>query len=749
MYSFDIFDTLVTRTTKNPIGIFEIMSYELSKKRNSFSEYFCKNFQYIRVNGESECRSRNYNASTEVNLEQIYETIGNYYGLSKKQQGHLLQLELDTERKNLIPINKNLDSLKCYAEKGEQICLISDMYLKESQIRYVLQDIDDLFQTIPIYVSCECGKGKTSGLFSYVYDHYDENIDFWVHCGDNPHADKDSAEYFGIIPDFKPQAQQLDWEEQLFLHDDLASQLLQGASKNARMKNDTQNIAFEIGASLGFPIFFSYIKWVVEESKKRNFKKLYLLARDGYALKSAFEKYIEHMGYEIEVKYLYGSRIAWKIPIFDEKGFSFLKLFHENNIWEEVDIDTYAGLLGIGADELLYYLPEKYKDVRNRYKPSEIANYLDCSINLKKKLAESHSDMLNTVRNYIKQETNDAEHIALVDVQGTAITMTYLEDIISPKKLTVFFAKRTQDFRYKNCEFLSYMIGFDEISAYILETLTRALHGKTVGYVKQDDKYIPKLVDDENVYLEKYGYEQYISGFNAAADELFVIDKQYFEWADWNNQTRKYIDYLVNTDNVLLMNWFGEIPFSDEKLGKEVIVKFAPQLTHEQIRNYILRGYVDRRGYQGICLDFSIKRMDDEEKKLFTIMQNYRIEERTVGNADSKPKPKDPNSYRINLNDFPNGAKIILYGAGNVGQQLYKQLMASDKLEVVLWVDKDSFTYRKQGLPVCRICDIFHVDYDAVIVAVARASIANEIEDLLIQRGLNKKKIYWKKYIQE
>jgi len=47
-------------------------------------------------------------------------------------------------------------------------------------------------------------------------------------------------------------------------------------------------------------------------------------------------------------------------------------------------------------------------------------------------------------------------------------------------------------------------------------------------------------------------------------------------------------------------------------------------------------------------------------------------------------------------------AKIVLYGAGNVGRQFYDQILNSKYCNIVLWIDKESLYYGELGYCIFR-----------------------------------------------
>jgi hypothetical protein len=79
-------------------------------------------------------------------------------------------------------------------------------------------------------------------------------------------------------------------------------------------------------------------------------------------------------------------------------------------------------------------------------------------------------------------------------------------------------------------------------------------------------------------------------------------------------------------------------------------------------------------------------------------------------------------------------SKIVLYAAGECGQSYYRQIQMTRYCEVVLWVDIAYETARVNfGLPVFAPCEILSVDFDFVVIAVSKNSIAETILNNLIE----------------
>ncbi len=87
------------------------------------------------------------------------------------------------------------------------------------------------------------------------------------------------------------------------------------------------------------------------------------------------------------------------------------------------------------------------------------------------------------------------------------------------------------------------------------------------------------------------------------------------------------------------------------------------------------------------------------------------------------------------------GKKIILYGAGKVGQAYRRQILADKECSIVAWVDKNVHGRGGVILPD----NIRNIKYDYIILAVGRKADAEEIEMELSDMGVPKEVILWSK----
>jgi glycosyltransferase involved in cell wall biosynthesis len=105
-----------------------------------------------------------------------------------------------------------------------------------------------------------------------------------------------------------------------------------------------------------------------------------------------------------------------------------------------------------------------------------------------------------------------------------------------------------------------------------------------------------------------------------------------------------------------------------------------------------------------------------------------------------------PETYLFPFGRIKYGSKIILYGAGKVGNYYYNQIEATKYCEIKLWVDQNYEKLRKcYKIPVQSPENIFHEEYDFIIVAVEDEDLYLEIRAYLISKGVLENKIIWEK----
>ena len=91
--------------------------------------------------------------------------------------------------------------------------------------------------------------------------------------------------------------------------------------------------------------------------------------------------------------------------------------------------------------------------------------------------------------------------------------------------------------------------------------------------------------------------------------------------------------------------------------------------------------------------------------------------------------------------------RVVLYGAGEVGQSYFYQLKKWGGTRSILWVDKKYAIYQYLGGDIRSVTELKLARFDYVIIAVASKSVVAEIRSELINMGINENIIMWERPI--
>ena len=92
--------------------------------------------------------------------------------------------------------------------------------------------------------------------------------------------------------------------------------------------------------------------------------------------------------------------------------------------------------------------------------------------------------------------------------------------------------------------------------------------------------------------------------------------------------------------------------------------------------------------------------------------------------------------------------KLVLYGAGKVGQTYYTQIKKFAQSKIVLWVDNDYENYSCiYGCEIKHPKEIINTTYDYIIIGVLALNVADDIRKNLELMGISPERILWKKPI--
>lgn len=756
LYSFDVFDTLITRRVAEPKGIFAVMQETLcsDERYRDIDTHIRDNFYQLRINSEALARANFQRKGVEdVSLEQIYRAMGTTGDLDEAGQALLMRLEKDTELENVVGIEENIAQVKKLLTAGERVILISDMYFDAASIRAMLMRVDGAFVNVPIYVSSEQKKGKYTGRLYYkVRDLEGAAFEAWTHCGDNEQSDVALPERLGIAttPYAPPRLLPIE-EARLHGHgDDAETQRIIGTARALRF-NCKMGVPETIGASVGGPILFAYASWVLREAQKRHIKRLYFIARDGYIPKLIVDKLIEAKNIQgIQTHYIYGSRRAWRMPSYDGMPGTLRWMTATAYAGDMTTTGKIAAYLQIAQGELEDFLPETYRNLSREWSWMEITLLfyrLEHNAKFRAFLREKMNPRRDLVRRYLENviDTQD-EHFAFVDLEGRGVTQVCLSKIMADfcrVPIRTFFFSLWEMMNEGVCQNFNYLPSFLQHNVMI-GIMCRAPHGQTDGYEAQaDGKIVPVLREDEKEQLQKSGYGEYIHGIETFAHAYgtkglpdvpvdFVLD---------------YLEYVTSYKDRTLSEYFAAMPNTTTGREKKT-EEFAPKLTKQEIRKIYLLDPSSpiEQYYSGNDFLLSQKRSTPAEQRRIKRYQERRtwildryeqLFHRSLL-ADTQAAPED---VMRAIFQFTDCRRIALYGAGRYGSRMYGQFQASG-VEIVAWMDQNAETLQKQGLPITGTMDsLGATPFDILFILILDERVSEPIRKAFIARGVPEDKI--------
>lgn len=643
MYSFDVYDTVITRRVMHPQAIFLCMRHKMLLHRTDFdlSMECILDFENIRVNAEKQARIE---ADNEVTLEKIYKVLSDNYSISSDMADNLMKLEIECELENTVIVSETVKKIQALVNTGEKVVLISDMYLPKHFFQTLFSRICPFLNELTLYVSCEEQKTKSSGLL-YDYVKRKENIEYcdWIHEGDNLVSDINIPKLFGIKTvhfNMKINKYAIERLENVRIEHKLLSEYVQGMLKEVRSCEYSNS--YIIGYGFIGVVLYSYVDWIVKQSLERKIEDLYFIARDGYILKQIADIIINENKVSINTHYLYGSRKVWRV-----------------------------------------------KDERK----------------------------INILLEYLNQEICKEHCFALVDTQGTGVSIDYLSKIYG-QRITIFYYTLSEKADDKFIKPYSY-------SPYsgkgMIEAFCRAPHGSTKGYERVKKCIKPIMEDVDSDIWVGSGLDKYMEGVLDFSRKFSRINKKLENSLPTNLLAEKILYYCSEIPDAQLADFIGDIPHDVN--NEDESYRYAPLLSDEDIYKIEIERTIEplEQFYNGVELEYSYKRLPaDKLNKIKEYRKKY-FDDICLKNKDA--------------------VNVVIYGYGLYGRELYHRLYKSKKFNVTGIVDVNNQNYKNEHINILPIEELRYLNYDYIIISLYNKKVALEIKKMLTAADIEEKKI--------
>ncbi len=411
--SFDIFDTLLVRDVLYPTDIFDVMADKYKDLVHHFD------FSKLRINSEMSLYKK-----CNPTVFEIYETMKDETGLSDDVINYLCKKEIEEEFASLSARKRMLDAVNYALSLGKIVCCTSDMYLTSDILRELLKK-EGYSRIADIFVSCEYGVTKSSGLFTIVKDKFrDKRI---LHIGDNYDADVVAASRFGIADTFQiasPYKMACDSRlERLLAHDTSIEnrcelgKLFSHLFNNPFLFQKTEGkCVIDDNFCLGYyyiePLIASFVAWMLERCISDDVEMLLLGARDGLIMRDILDLRRRYFVDNIDYMYFYASRFACTLA----------------GVNSEEDVRYAFRMAFEGSEEelLMRRFELSRSDLLDRMSDELPEEYLERHIPM---ILDRASLYRNRYRFYIEKANMDVQKVAFFDFVSSGTCQLWLENI--------------------------------------------------------------------------------------------------------------------------------------------------------------------------------------------------------------------------------------------------------------------------------------------------------------------------------
>lgn len=526
LFSFDLYDTLLVRTTISPAGIFDKALRRALESGVKLPPHISPCY-YRSQRSQAESRAREKTTKEEITLSDIQEELAYITHLPSTLCRVLIEFEVFEEMRSVRCIAKVRDLLMQLKLNGHQICLISDMYLPHETIRNILSNVGLDQDAKSLYVSSSIGLTKRAGsIYHYIMSSENVQPQSWIHIGDNYHSDYRVPRKLGISA-YRYDGSSLNRYELSLARSQLFSaEALAGAMRAVRLSIPEEvshaGIRTAVGATVAAPILITYVCWLLNHARSNNIQRLYFLSRDGQILFNLAQQILERLKWSIEIRYLYASRQAWFLPAtyqvtpaVSEWILSPDPFLTPRNVASRLQLNEEYVTSQFGKLFCRLIEPDTALNL------SEIAQIRQALLNgfLSDAIQCQAAKSRETTLGYLRQE-GLLENInwALVDIGWHGRLQQSLHQILNPvndnQPISGYYFGLRRDLTslssYPNLFHSYYRIPDAPLPDWrfpvLMEVFTAADHGSTIGYRQRPGgEYSPVLISDSNTAAMEWG----------------------------------------------------------------------------------------------------------------------------------------------------------------------------------------------------------------------------------------------------
>ena len=617
VFSFGVFDTLVTYRTATVRGVLCALRHELHVRQDlGLPTRLVEEFLEVRTTADYQVR---YPMGTEdeepvaVRLDAIYARIAQRYPeVDPALIATIRRLELELTAELLIGIPETIARVHRLLDAGERVVLISDTDFAGAEVERLLAGIDARLAACPCYVSSDLGLTKRSGeLFRHVLQAEGIAPGQLVHLGHDVRADRRMPRALGISAERYKGALLSEIEWASHEEDSLFCQLLAGASKTYRILHPDASSQALIGAGLAGPLFYGFIRDALDQAQQRGLRRLYFIARDGMIFLRLARAIARERGLDLDLRYLYGSRRAFRLP-------SVFEITPREHRWlaERIPMLSLAMLaerVDMTGEQLHALLPDALRARLSDLDASipepltlELLEHFDEIPAIREAILDNARRARDLLIAYLEQEGFfDTGPVGTVDIGWMGGSQDSLYKIAVSHKPDI----EIHGFYFGLFHYSHYTSARNRKSAYAIrpnhvednivalhtELLAQADHGQTVGYERRPDgRVVPRLRDDGG-HLRDWGISGFLDGAEWFATEYARLAGRYPLLTEHFDAVLPRLFELMHKPPRLIAETLGRVPYSGDHCDL-ALRESAPAFGVREAFDYAFRRrYEDRR----------------------------------------------------------------------------------------------------------------------------------------------------------
>ena len=255
--------------------------------------------------------------------------------------------------------------------------------------------------------------------------------------------------------------------------------------------------------------------------------------------------------------------------------------------------------------------------------------------------------------------------------------------------------------------------------------IQKACSGLSVGTYNTED-VIPVMLYMGEFY--KFGISQYACTKLFRKDLLWDVQMQVDDRINCGEDVAVTYPYILKTKKIYISDYAG---YHYIQRSSSILGRYDED---ELIKDKILIAYLRNIFEQSVYSEYLHRQLNQYAKNLLLT--------RVIDCFDNAQEDK----VLVPYGEIPLNSRIILYGAGKMGQSIYRYLKSMSSIEIKGWLDKNYLVYRKMNMevnaPDC-IGELQDEAYDLILITVNNQRAVMSIRQYLETLGVKREKIKW------